>query len=416
MKTVVVRWLKNKWQFVNNEIIELLETAGYNMIDLIEFKTENPHPKLFIPKMKLDQLVDLVAENNISKIIIDGRIRPHQIINLEELLGVEILDKPLLVLEIYERKANSKDIQLQIQLAQLKYNLPKTRLQIGAGVRSERPGFGGTGETVTELFLSDIQGRIRKLEHRLEKIKIKQLSAAEISDIPKIPIIGYYSSGKSTLFNILTDGSQSIGQEAFTTMILKSGRINFTGYPLDLIDSVGLVDLPRDILSAFDLMLRLTFVFPGIILCIDSSLSEEERQRQYSELERYFEIFTSKEDPKRVIVALTKTDLINDEVLFEVKNEISKLDFLGDYELLPISNQDPQNVKDKFIEAFEILFSEELITFNFSNLQPKFMNKLFNSSRIDEHGWNSDGTAFVHGTGIKAIVAPILGEIKNANG
>ena len=198
-------------------------------------------------------------------------------------------------------------------------------------------------------------------------------------------------------------------------MILKSGRIKFTGYPLDLIDSVGLVDLPRDILSAFDLMLRLTFVFPGIILCVDSSLSEKERQRQYSELERYFEIFTSKEEPKRVIVGLTKTDLINDEILFEIKNEISKLDFLGDYELLPISNKDPKDVKDKFVEAFEILFGEELIAFNFTNIQPKFMNKLFNSSRIDEHGWNSDGTAFVSGTGIKAIVAPILGEIKNAN-
>lgn len=416
MKAIVVRWIKNKWQFINNEIIELSEAAGYDVIEVIEFKTENPHPKLFIPKMKLDQVVDLVQENNISKIIIDGRIRAHQTIGLESLLDVEILDKALLVLEIFERKANSKDIQLQIQLAQLKYNLPKTRLQIGEGVRSERPGFGGTGETVTELFLSDVQNRITKLERRLEKLKSQQLSTAEISDIPKIPIIGYYSSGKSTLFNILTEGEQEIGQEAFTTMILKSGRVKFSGYPIDLIDTVGLVDLPRDILSAFDLMLKMTFVFPGIILCIDSSLSEKERQRQYTEIEQYFDIFTSKEDPKRVIVVLTKIDLITDEEQFEVTKEVSKLQFLGNYEILSTTSQDTSGVKEQFLEAFEGLFSEELIAFDFTSLHPRFMNKLFNSSRIDDHGWNADGTGFVSGTGIKAIIAPILGEIKNATG
>ncbi|MFV2015356.1 MAG: GTPase domain-containing protein, partial [Candidatus Heimdallarchaeota archaeon] len=169
-------------------------------------------------------------------------------------------------------------------------------------------------------------------------------------------------------------------------------------------------------LNAFDLMLKMTFVFPGIILCVDSSLSPEERERLYSELERYFEIFTSKEDPKKVIVVLTKTDLIDDEILFEIEKEISKLGFLENYQILPITNQKPIEVKDQFIEAFEILFSEELISFDYTNLHPKFMNKLFDNSRIDDHGWNSDGTAFVSGTGLRTIISPILGEIKHANG
>ncbi|MHA2101589.1 MAG: HflX-like GTP-binding protein [Candidatus Kariarchaeaceae archaeon] len=416
MRAIVVQWFKNKWQFKNDEIIELSDAAGYKLINTIQFTTENPHPKLFIPKMKLDQLIDQIMEENISKVIIDGRIRPHQLVNLEDLLGIEILDKALLVLEIFERKANSKEVQLQIQLAQLKYNLPKTKLQIGEGVKSERPGFGGSGETVTELFLSDINSRIRKLERRLEKIKTQQLSKVEISEIPRLPIIGYYSSGKSTIFNILTDGDQNVGQEAFTTMILKSGRTKFIGYPIDIIDTVGLVDLPRDILSSFDLMLQLTFVFPGILLCIDSSLSEDQRKQQYSDISRYFELFTSKESPKKVIIAITKTDLVKEDQLFEINREIASLPFLQTFEIIQISSQNKVQVKAKFRDAFERLFADELLSFSFEKIHPKFVNRLFNISRIDDHGWNADGTGFISGIGIRSILGPLIGEIKNANG
>ncbi len=416
MKVIVVRWLKNKWQLVNNEIIELSEAAGYKVVDTIQFITDHPHPKMFIPKMKLDQLIDEVAEFAISKVIIDGHIKPRQLINLEELLDLELMDKSLLVLEIFERKANSKEIQLQIQLAQLKYNLPKTRLQIGEGVKSERPGFGGSGETVTELFLSDIQSRMRKLENRLEKIKVQKLREAKVAEIPKLPIIGYYSSGKSTLFNILTDGEQDIGAEAFTTMILKSGRSSFAGYPIDLIDTVGLVDLPRDILTAFDLMLKMTFVFPGIILCIDSTLSESNRESQYNDLARYFEIFTTEEDKKRVIVAITKTDLVDDETQQIIVKEANALEFLEDAVILQVNKNDPNLMKEMFLEAFEELFGDELLSFNFPNIAPKFINKLFNASRIEGHGWNNDGTGFISGIGIKSILTPIIGEIKNENG
>lgn len=416
MKVIVVRWLKNKWQLVNNEVIELSEAAGYKVIDTIQFITDHPHPKMFIPKMKLDQLIDQVSEFGIDKVVVDGHIRPRQIINLEELLDLEILDKSLLVLEIFERKANSKEIQLQIQLAQLKYNLPKTRLQIGEGVKSERPGFGGSGETVTELFLSDIQSRMGKLENRIEKIKIQKLRDATLSEIPKLPIIGYYSSGKSTLFNILTDGEQNIGAEAFTTMILKSGRSSFAGYPIDLVDTVGLVDLPRDVLTAFDLMLKMTFVFPGIILCIDSSLSDSNRESQYSDLAKYFGIFTTEEDKKKVLVAITKTDLVEEDTLDNIIDEIYDLDFLDNVVIIKTNKNDPNIVKEMFLEGFEELFGDELLSFNFPNVPPKFINKLFNVSRIEGHGWNSDGTGFISGIGIKSMLTPIIGEIKNENG
>ena len=163
-------------------------------------------------------------------------------------------------------------------------------------------------------------------------------------------------------------------------------------------------------------MLQLTFVFPGIVICIDSSLSSDQRIHQYADIEQYFKIFTNEDNPKKVIVAITKIDLISSEELFEINHEIDSLNFLKTYVKISVSSKNEREMKQQFIDVFEELFYESLISFDFTSIHPRYMNKLFDVSRVEDHGWNKDGTAYMSGMGIKSQIAPILGEIKNANG
>ncbi|OLS20847.1 MAG: hypothetical protein HeimC2_35680, partial [Candidatus Heimdallarchaeota archaeon LC_2] len=115
-------------------------------------------------------------------------------------------------------------------------------------------------------------------------------------------------------------------------------------------------------------------------------------------------------------VTITKTDLIDENILDIIMDEIYDLEFLDKIVILKTNKDEPDIVKEMFLEAFEELFGDELLSFNFPNIPPKYINKLFNASRIEGHGWNTDGTGFISGIGIKSILAPIIGEIKNANG
>ncbi|MHA2404619.1 MAG: HflX-like GTP-binding protein, partial [Candidatus Kariarchaeaceae archaeon] len=253
MKAVVLRHLPRKWIRATREIYDLADAAAYEIVNEITFYGEHSQPKTFLPEMKIQDLQFLIEEEDIDKILIDGSIHAKQMLALEEITDLEVMDKPMLVLEIFSNRANTADIQLQIQLAQLKYSVPRMVSKLGEAVQSERPGFGGTGEQVTEILVSDLKRRIRNMEAKLEGYRSKVDDSSEII-IPRLPLIGYYSAGKSTLFNILTSQNRETSEQAFTTMILKSARTKIAGYSLELIDTIGLVDLPSDILSAFDVM------------------------------------------------------------------------------------------------------------------------------------------------------------------
>lgn len=409
MKVVVLRHIPRKWMKTNREIIDLAKAAAYQIIEEIDFYDVKPHPQNFVPEMKLQDLLFLIEEYEINKIIIDGYIKPHQMQALEELTGKEILDKPMLVLEIFSNKANTRDIQLQIQLAQLKYSIPRTRAKVGEAVRSERPGFGGTGEQVTDILVSDIKKRIRKLEARLEEFK-KKFNEDKTDLYPILPIIGFYSAGKSTLFNILTDNNRETSEEAFTTMILKTGRTKLIGYPIDLIDTIGLVDLPSVVLNSFDLMLNSIFSFSGMIMCLDGSLTIDHWKEQLEDLNMYFTKF-AKVRAVRVIIVLTKVDLATPETIKNMKEIIQKQEWLEKYIIFETRKDKPQDIKQEFIKVFEELFDDLLVHFSLSNLDPGQASKIHNIARIENQVWQENGKSFLKGVAPKLLYNKLQGEI-----
>ncbi len=406
MKAVVIRHIKRKWLEPDEEILDLAEVAAYKVVEIIDFYANNPHPQNYLPEMKLQDLLFMIQEQDIRKVIIDTSISPTQMLSLEEQTQIEIMDKPMLVLEIFANKANSKEINLQIQLAQLRYSIPRTVSKLGEAVRSERPGFGGTGQQVTDTLVSDIKRRIRNIEFKLEEIKKNRKT--EITEIPILPIIGYYSTGKSTLFNILTEDDRETGSEAFTTMLLKRGRSMVTGYAIELIDTIGLVDLPSNVLNAFELMLDSIFSFSSMIICIDSSTPSDQWSEQLQDIEKYFHEF-AKENNFKIIIALTKTDLVEHTQL--LKESIAKEDWLDNYRILETRMDQPEKVKNEFIAIFEDLFNDKVVQFKFQNLHPSHASKIHENTRVIDQEWLDDGKTNMTVIAPQVIIKRLMGDV-----
>jgi len=410
MKVAVVENLTNKSGQKVSEIMDLVEAAGYTVAVHYKVELDPPHSRHYLPEVRLEKLKQLIQDDSeIEKVVFNEKIRPHQTYYLEEELGLDIIDKALLILEIFERKANSRDIKLQVQLAQLKYNLPRLVTKMSDSVRSERAGYGGTGEQVTDTLESDMQNRIKTIEKKLSEIK-KQVDNRAREEIPRLPIVGYYSTGKSTLFNMLTQSERDTGHEAFTTMILKTTRSKLAGYPIDLIDTVGLVDLPTDILSAFELMLTEVFSFAGMILCLDTSLPFEQWKSQLEDYRDYVDRFTGDNTP-RIIVALTKIDLVDQEIVQEMRTHLYAQEWLEKMIIIESRNDKVEETQQQFLTAFEELFADELTQFFYQHLHPSTASRIHDVARVENQEWHSDGTTSLSGIGPKHLLDELKGEI-----
>jgi len=409
MKAAVVENITSKPDQNSSEILELVKAAGYSVVVHYEVELDPPHSHQYLPEMKLDRLKHLLEEKDIDKIIFSEALKPHMVHALEDELDEEIIDKPVLILEIFEKKANSLDIKLQVQLAQLKYSMPKMTAKLSEAVETEKAGFGAGGEQVTDVMISDMKSRIRTLERRINEIKNKASTRFQ-EDVPRLPIIGYYSAGKSTLFNMLTTSTRETGAEAFTTMILKTSRSTITGYPLDLIDTVGLVELPKNIISAFDLMLTEIFSFSGVVLCLNSTLSMDRWKTHLQDYLDYVDRFAGEIAPKMIIV-LTKADLVSVERLQEYRSYLSGEDFEAESRVIETRVDQMEASQQAFITAFEDLFEDQLLEFHYQHLQPGTASRIHNVARIESQEWHNDGTTTLTGVGPLKLLNELKGEI-----
>lgn len=279
-----------------HELRELARTAGVEVLgEVVQRRT--PDPKTLLGKGKLEQVVLQCLRLGAEILIFDGELKPFQWRVITNSTELKVIDRSMLILDIFSQRASSAVGRLQVELAQLKYNLPRL-VEKDAGLSRLTGGIGGRGpgETKLEIGRRRSRDRIRSLEQRIKKLSKQrglQRSRRQSRQVPLVAILGYTNAGKSTLFNALTRSDATVEDKLFATLeptqrtlflstpdsgVLHNGR---AGMNVVLSDTVGFIrDLPDELTSAFRATLEELYEADLLIHVVDSSDPDIERKVQ----------------------------------------------------------------------------------------------------------------------------------------
>ena len=276
------------------ELAALVSTAGAETIGVILQNRPSPDPRSFIGEGKVEEVREYCHNNGATMVIFDNDLSPSQLRVLTESLGVQVLDRCGLILDIFAQRAKTKEGRLQVELAQYKYLLPRltgmwTHLERQAGTSGKGPiGSKGPGETQLETDRRHIHRKIDKLREDLEdvrRVRGTQRERRRKNEIPVVAIVGYTNAGKSTLLNQLTDAGIPANNRLFDTLDTTS-RLLTVSDTLDVVisDTVGFIrKLPHQLVEAFKATLEELEYADLLLHVIDVSNPEWQLQAQVVE-------------------------------------------------------------------------------------------------------------------------------------
>ncbi|HEX6381799.1 MAG TPA: GTPase HflX, partial [Acidimicrobiia bacterium] len=266
------------------ELALLTDTAGADPVAQEMQRRDTPDPATFIGKGKAEELRELVEMLDLDVVIFDEELSPAQQRNLEKLFKVDVVDRVALILDIFAQHAHSQAGMLQVELAQLRYRLPRLR---GRGVQMSQQGAGagrgggligtrGPGETQLEVDRRRILRRIHKLEAELREIdkhRATQRKAQTRSRVQRVAIVGYTNAGKSTLLNRLTEAGVLVEDRLFATLDATTRRLDLPGGEAVLLtDTVGFIrELPHQLVEAFKSTLDVVADADLLVHVVDAS-------------------------------------------------------------------------------------------------------------------------------------------------
>jgi GTP-binding protein HflX len=304
----------------------LAEAADYNVVGHVE-QLRRPDAGFQIGKGKAGELAQLVDEVNAERVIFDNELKPIQSYNLAKVVGVEIIDRFQLILEIFSKRASTNEAHLQIRLAKLRHQLPRAREMVRLARMGERPGFLGLGTFEVDVYNEEIKRQIHSIRQELKKIRaqrgLHRVRRTELG-FPLISLAGYTSAGKTTLFNFMTGAAKSVNLGIFTTLTTTTRSVDLDVGRVLVTDTVGFIDrLPLTLVEAFHSTLEETILSDAIILLVDfhESLDEIQRKLSYS-LEVLNEIGAG---AIPTITALNKIDLLTENELEERFDQVVEL-------------------------------------------------------------------------------------------
>jgi len=249
---------KDSFEFMRRELVEIVRSAGLDLLSIFDCKVKNPFYRYYLGKGKVQEIKEFILRNPlVGFVVFNVEITPSQQRNLEDFWGVPVYTKNGIVHEIFAQRARTAQGRIKVELAKLRYEL--SRLS-GKGPELSRLGGGigtrGPGEQKIEVERRKIKDRIAYLYRELQKIQRQretQRSARTRKGIPQVAIVGYTNAGKSTLFNVLTKSSTYVAGKMFATLdpTAKRGYIPEIGEVI-FIDTVGFIrDMPSTIKDAF---------------------------------------------------------------------------------------------------------------------------------------------------------------------
>ena len=248
MKTVLVMLGENVENLNETELLG--KTMGYDVLHkFIQNKT--PRIKFLIGSGKVEEIKDFVKEKGVELIVFENLLTPSQTLALEDELKIPVMDRFDLILNVFEKRARSKEAKMQIELARLKRKKPYIKAVLGRRVKTEHPGYGGSGEFIIHSTMTEINNRIRKIETALKKFE-KRVEDQREKRKEKgriVSLSGYTNVGKTSLMNALTGTEKDAKDELFTTLRTKTSSIE---KGIFLNDTIGFIrNLPHDLIYAF---------------------------------------------------------------------------------------------------------------------------------------------------------------------
>jgi GTP-binding protein HflX len=304
------------------ELRLLAETAGVSTLAIVEGKRQRPDPALFAGSGKVQEIADAVAAHEADVVVFNHDLTPAQMRNLTGKLGVRVIDRTMLILDIFAQRAQSHEGKVQVELAQLRYLATRlVGMNTDMGQQKHAVGARGPGETKLELDRRKLDKRVHLLKERLEalrKQRVVQRRARNRGEVMSVSIVGYTNAGKSTLFNALTRANVYAANQLFATLdtttrrIFLEGERDAEGAPspsagqVVLSDTVGFIrHLPHSLVAAFRSTLEETVQADLLLHVVDANNAD--RDVQIAEVNKVLAEIGAQHIPQ--ILVLNKIDL-----------------------------------------------------------------------------------------------------------
>ena len=265
-----------------DELERLVDTAGADSVDRIVQRRDAPDPATFVGRGKADEILDASVEHDADTVVFDDELSPAQQFNLERILGRTALDRTAVILDIFAQNATTLEGKAQVELAQLRYRLPRLRGRVQQ-LSQQAGGIGtrGPGETQLEVDRRRIQRRLARLEkdlRGLRRTRLNQRKSRRRSRYHTVAIVGYTNAGKSTLLRRLTGANVLVEDRLFATLDATTRRLQLPGGETVLVsDTVGFIKkLPTSLIEAFMSTLEEVAEADLLVHIVDASAAEPE--------------------------------------------------------------------------------------------------------------------------------------------
>ena len=304
-----------------SELRELLRTAGVATVGDVVQVRDRPHANLYLGAGKVEEIKPLLKASDANLVVTDDELTPRQQRNLEAALDLPVLDRTAVILDIFAGHAHSAEGKLQVELAQLEYNMARMRglwthlERLGAGRGVGGIGTRGPGESQIETDRRLARDRITTLRRRLDHVRSNravQRAERERAHLPSVALAGYTNAGKSTLLNKLTGSEVGVRDRLFHTLDPTTRTLRLQGRAYLMTDTVGFIrKLPHQLVDAFAATLEETKRADLLLHVVDAGAPEEELVQMTRAVEDVLEEIGAG-DQRRILV-LNKADVLDDE-------------------------------------------------------------------------------------------------------